>query len=213
MARPSKNYSPREVKKGNQFETIIYEDSTEYDCQLILNRLSSFWETWYYVRHDNDVYTEEDLDEYIEEHDGQEPEWKVGQKKKNHYHVYGVQKSAIQLGRAATKFGVPSNMVRPIKNLKGAVRYLIHKDHSQKYQYMPEEVITNNESWQKYLKDKKENEEKARELLEVVFDEKCMTMTQLAKFAIENGCWDELRRGQHIFSCILNERRMKKNEK
>lgn len=206
MARPRKTYTKREEQEGRCFLTVIYPDSEIYDFQIILNRLPYYWDKYYYILHDKDVYLEYDWDKYIEDH-GTEPDWKIGDLKKPHYHLIGYCSPTI-LGRAAQKFGLPSNYVmKADKILKDNVQYLIHIKEPWKHQYLKEEVISNDEEIEKLFKVKKEAEEKAEILLNALFSTDMCSITELSEYALKNGCWDELRRGQHIYSQLIREKR------
>ena len=206
MARLTENYTKREQKQGRTFTCELYPDSQSYDCELLLNRLSYYWEKFYYILHDKDVYTEGDYDKFLS-NNKYEPDWVIGQLKKPHYHVIGYSSSPCMLGRAAKKFGVPSNSVQKVEKFKEAVQYLIHINHPNKYQYSPEEIITNDESLPTILKRKQEAEEKADMLFTFILESDVVTITELSKFAIKNHLWDELRRGQHIYTALINEKR------
>lgn len=113
------------------------------------------------------------------------------------------------LGTAATtKFGVDSHIVQRVKSLKGAIRYLIHLDNPEKYQYRVEDIHRENleeKELLKYMKLEVDAVEKGKMLFDYIQSEK-VTLTQLTKYALENNCYDELRRGQHLFTALLNER-------
>lgn len=206
IPRAKSNYTPREKKEDRKFCCILYPDSTEYDCDLLLNRLSSFWQKFWYIRHNRDTYHETDYDLYVLQN-GKEPEWKIGDLKKPHYHVVAYVDAPCLLGRAAKKFGIPSNDVQECRNLKSSVRYLIHKDHPYKYQYEMEEIITNDpDSLPTILKDQLDATEKAKILFDYIQSSACTSITQLSSFAIQTKTWDELRRGQHLYTALFYER-------
>lgn len=205
MARPKRNYTKREEQEGRCFLAVIYPDSEIYDFQIILNRLPYYWDKYYYILHDKDVYLEYDWDKYIEDN-GTVPDWKIGDSKKPHYHLIGYTSPTI-LGRAAQKFGLPSNYImKADKTLKDNVQYLIHIKEPWKYQYLREEIITNDENISRLLTIKKEAEEKAALLLDAIFTTDICSISEIAQFAIKNGCWDELRRGQHIYCQLIKEK-------
>lgn len=205
MPRLKKNYTPRELQESRCFLSLIYPDSETYDYQIILNRLPYYWDNFYYILHDKDVYLELDYDKYISEN-GHEPEWKIGDLKKPHYHLIGYC-SPTTLGRAASKFGLPSNYVQIAeKSLKDNIIYLIHRKEPWKYQYQEEEIITNDGEISTKLRVKVDTEEKAAMLLEAIFSSEICTISELSKYAIQNHCWDELRRGQHIYCSLLKEK-------
>ena len=202
----------RETEEGKNFLCIIYPDSESYDYQLILNRLESFWDKWYYIYHDKDFYTELDKDRY-ETRNKEKAPFEVGEIKKPHYHIIGSLNSSRTLANASTKFGIPSNMVERVGNFKKSVQYLIHANNPEKYQYDKKEIITNDDELEKVLKMKSSDTEKAKTLLEFIETNLYVNMTSLTHFAITNNCWDELRRGQHIYSQLVKEQNQIKNQK
>ena len=205
MARLKKGYTPRELKESRCFLALIYPDSDAYDCDLIINRLPYYWDNFYYIFHDKDVYLELDHDKFVAEN-SREPDWKIGDPKKPHYHLIGYC-SPTTLGRAATKFGLPSNYVQVAeRSLKDNVQYLIHLKEPWKYQYSEEEIITNDGQISIKLRVKVDAEEKAAILLEAILSSDICSITELSQFAIKNHCWDELRRGQHIYSNLIREK-------
>lgn len=211
MPRLTDNYTTREQKQARAFTCELYPDSTSYDCEMLLRRLPSFWEKFYYILHDKDIYTEEDFDKYFS-NNKKEPEWQIGDLKKAHYHVIGFQSSPCMLGRAGKKFGIPSSGVFKVEKFKEAIQYLIHMNHPNKYQYLPEEIVTNDESISSILRRKQEAEEKADLLLQFILTSEVCSITELSKYAIKNHLWDELRRGQHIYTALINEKRYSQHE-
>lgn len=208
MPRLKKNYSSRESQEGRCFIAEFYPecDNTPGFQFNVLGRLQYWWDLYYYVLHDKDTYSECDLDKWNASHDSP-PDWNVGDKKKPHYHLIGYCKSPLLLGRAATKFGVPSNYVQRVTNTKKAIQYLIHLNNPEKYQYLPEEVVSNDPKLPSILKREVPSEEKAALLCQAVLESEICSMKNLCLFAIKNSCWDELRRSQHIFSQLLDEKR------
>lgn len=205
VPRLPKDYSKAEQKQARNFIFVLYPDSESYDCQLLLNRLPHFWDSFYYILHDRDVYTESDYDSFVVENKGSTPDWKIGDLKKPHYHVVVHSDSPVMLGRAITKSGLSSG-VFICKDLKSQVQYLIHMNHPSKYQYHPEEIITNATNLQKLLTRKEDAEEKAAKLFDAIQSTEICSITALSSWAIQNHCWDELRRGQHIYSALLYEK-------
>lgn len=201
MARPSKNYTKREKKEGRTWTCILYDSP---DIELKLNRLQYFWDNFYYIKHDKDVWTEEDIDRWVIDHEGEDCPYQAGEPKKVHYHCIGYSSPCV-LGRAATKFDVPSNMVQHVKSKKAAIRYLIHLDHPAKHQYSPEEIVTNDLDVEEYLKNEISATKKAKLLIEYIYSVERVTFYSLSMYAIENELWDELRRGQHLYSQLLAE--------
>lgn len=206
MARPSKQYTSREQIEGRCFWAIVYEDSTEYDIDIVLNRLGSYWDKFYYVKHDNDFYSSYDLEEWEAKH-SEPPEWQIGDKKKNHYHIIGYRQAPLCLGLAAQKFGIPTNYVQKPKSVRGAVRYLRHLDQPWKTQYETDLVISNDPDIEKYWKCVLEDSEKASILMDFIYSSThVIYLRDLVFYAIKSNCYDELRRGQHLYTALIKER-------
>lgn len=206
MGRPSKSYTDREKKEGRVFQCLLWEEEfTPEELQCKLNRLNYYWEKYYYIKHDKDVYTEHDADKWNLEHGTDEPfPHEIGEVKKPHYHCIGVCSPAL-LGRAAIKFDLPSHRVQKVDKKKSAIRYLIHLDNPEKHQYLPEEIVTNDLDVESYLKQNQDSMSKAKILLGYIYQKNYVSFSMLTSFALENDCWDELRRGQHLFTSVLIE--------
>ena len=207
MGRPSKNYSERELKQARNFTCIIYPDSEEYDCQTVLNRLSSFWDKFYYVLHDKDSYSETDVDKWIFENNSHDCPFGVGELKKPHYHIVTAQHDPILLGRAATKFGICSNYVQICKSLKLSVQYLIHQNNDEKFHYDPSDIITNDDNISSLLCREMGSMDKAKLIISFINGCENVTLSKVADYCLQEGLWDELRRGQHIFTTLISESR------
>ena len=135
----------RETEEGKNFLTVIYPDSESYDCELLLNRLEAFgWDKWYYILHDQDFYTERDIDRW-ETRNKEPAPFKDGELKKPHYHIIACMESSRTLLNAAKKFGVPTNMVERVRCLKDSIQYLTHQNYSEseKHHYTEDQIITN----------------------------------------------------------------------
>lgn len=209
MGRKAKDYTGRELEQDYKFQCIIYPDSTSYDCEIIKNRLSSFWDHSLYILHDKDYYTETDVEEWQADHKSDDCPFLVGELKKPHYHIVAWQKSPILLGNAANKFGLDSNYIQRSKSLKGAIQYLIHKRNPEKYQYDSSAIVKNDvddKELAKYLRMDVDSMDKGKRLFEYIQCQERITLTHLTKFAFENDCYDELRRGQHLYTALIVER-------
>lgn len=212
MGRKSKEYSDRELSQGRAFQCILYPDSEEYDCQLLLNRLDSFWDKAWYVYHDCDSYTDEEVQEWKFKNKSEECPFAAGELKKPHFHCIGFRESPLILGCAAEKFGLKSNYVQKCKSLKAAVRYLVHKDQPNKFQYDVDKIHMVNcdeRELSKFLRMDVDAMDKGKRLFEFIMTHDRVTLTQLTRFSFDNDCYDELRRGQHLYTALLVERNAK----
>lgn len=209
MGRPAKDYSEREKKQDRKFQCIIYPDSEEYDCEIIKNRLQSFWDKSVWILHDKDFYTDTEVDLWKADHKSEDCPFQVGELKKPHYHVIAWNNNPLLLGNAATKFGIPSNYVQCTKSLKASIRYLIHKDNPEKFQYSVDDIHCNDvdvKELARYLRMDVDAVDKGKRLFDFIMTHERITLTQLTRFAFDNECYDELRRGQHLYTALLIER-------
>lgn len=172
-------------KKTDRFGGTLYPDATNYDCECVLQSLDVHFEEWAYILHDMDV----------------DPD--TGELKKPHYHWIGKQKSAGLVSTVANKLQIPEHDIEMIKSWKGSVRYLIHIDYSEKYQYQRENV-TANFDLSRFFKDMNMNAKAARIGTEIL-EHRITSMTGLYQWCIAHNCYDELRRGISIWSMLLRE--------
>lgn len=103
-----------------------------------------------YVRHDQDTFTQHDLDEYKKRNKGQAPTWHVGDKKVAHWHVVCQCDSAVELEAVAKWFSVPVNQIQVPKGRDAfldKLRYLTHEDDKQqelgKHRYEDDKIVSN----------------------------------------------------------------------
>lgn len=208
MGRPKKSYTDRELSEGRNFWCIVYPDSEIYNPEIVINRLGTYFDEYYWILHDRDVYTELNYDKAKALLNGEEPPFQPGDRKKAHYHLIGHVNSPCTLGRASIKFGVPSNDVQKLDSLKDAVIYLTHRNDSQKTQYTEAEIITNcSDKVERFFRSVSDTTVKAILLTDFIASDDCKSFSTLAQFAIKNNCWDELRRGQHIYTSLFIEKR------
>lgn len=173
--------------KSRTFLGVLYPDSESYECASVLERLSSVFSEWAYVLHDADS------DE-------------KGELKKAHIHWIGKLENAISLTAISDckHLGVPVNSIEYCKNWKFAVRYLIHKDSPDKFQY-PQECIKSNFDVAFFLRDKNDEISNVRKIRSYLFETHCVSVQQLMDWCLENGCWSEFRRCFSIWSCVMRE--------
>lgn len=171
------------MKQDRKWEIVLYPDSDSYDCSEILAKLSEFFEQWAYILHDKDL----DAD---------------GQPKKPHYHFYG--KSADKLTSSGISYGVgvPESACRVVSRWKGALRYLVHADNPEKYQYDVSDISSNIPLSGIFAVS---DDIQAFRIFSYISDTHCTSVTTLTGWAIQNGYYSGLRRGFAIFSQLLRE--------
>ena len=111
-------------KESRIFLGILYPDSESYDCQKVLSRLEDTFSDFAYIIHDKDVNEE-------------------GEIKKAHIHWCGKKSSPAPLSTISNALGVEANNIKFCRNWKLSLRYLIHADNPEKFQYDPDKVTAN----------------------------------------------------------------------
>lgn len=173
--------------KSRTFLGVLYPDSESYDCAAVLGRLSEVFDEWAYVIHDMD--TDEN-----------------GVLKKAHIHWVGklANATSIQAITDGKHLAVPENSVEYCKNWKYAVRYLVHKDSADKFQYSPD-VVESNFDIKPILDGKQSELVKVKMIRQYIRETHCTSAEQLLDWCIENDCWSEYRRSFAIWACVMRE--------
>ena len=177
-------------KQDYKFFGVLYPDAENYDCQAVLDSLTVVFADWAYISHDMDTTPE-------------------GELKKAHIHWVGIRRtddgkeSPCSVDTVAGALGVPARDIEYCKSVKSAVRYLIHADDADKFQYSIS-AIQCNFSLDKYFRDRSMSND-ARRILEYIMGNHPRTVMELSGWCLDNNCWSEFRRGFAIWSSILRE--------
>lgn len=195
MGRDSK-YSGRELERSKTWQAVLYPDACNYSCDDVIKNIKQLSYRFAMILHNEDYYT---CNDDVEES-------QVGLQKKAHFHVVFFWDNSYQLGYIAHKIGLPSNYLQVVKSRQGAIQYLIHKNNPEKHQYSISEILTNIEKIQtKYFSDD-DCVMKASKILDFVTTYTgYLSVTDVAKWCVIENCWDEFRRGQHLFTAVINE--------
>lgn len=171
----------RERKYGG----TLYPDSESYDFETVLGQIQELCEKWAYIVHDSDV--DED-----------------GNPKKTHVHWYGYLENGKTVKAFAKKLGLAENELEIIRKEKSYIRYLIHADSPDKFQYEPEQVTSSDTlDFMSYVT--KGESATAKLIFNHIRASGCNRATDLAEWCFENGCWSEFRRSFAIWSVIMRE--------
>ncbi len=176
------------MKQDKKWELILYPDSDSYDVSEVLAKLVSLFEQWAYILHDSDV----DVD---------------GNPKKLHYHFYGKSSEKLTASGIAYRVRVPESACRVVKSWKGAVRYTVHADNPEKYQYNISDVSANFPLAGFFTVS---DDMQAFRIFTYISETHCTSVTTLTGWAIQNGFYSGLRRGFAIFSQLLRENAVNK---
>lgn len=184
MERNSYNYN-------RNFTLLLYpeEDKTHLEA---LEKIKKNYD-YAYITHDKDI-TED------------------GEIKKSHMHVVvKVGSNPRWKSAVATELNIKENYIEGC-NLEKQLKYLIHYDNKDKYQY---EVTDVKGTLKKRLvniinKEEKTEEERAGEILNFIKNQKKINIYELTEWTIENGLYETLRRSQTLFIKILEVRNREK---
>lgn len=189
-------YSGRELERSKTWQAVLYPDATNYSCDDVIDNIKKLSYRFAMILHDEDFYTSNDEVE----------ECLVGTQKKVHFHVVFFWDNSYQLGYIAQKIGLPSNYLQKVASRNGAIQYLTHKNNPEKHQYNISDIVTNIEKLQsKYFSDDDCIMKASKILSYITSYPTYLTVTSAAEWSIQENCWDEFRRGQHLFTALINE--------
>lgn len=171
------------MKSSRTWEVVVYPDSESYVDAEVLAKVCEYFVQWCYILHDKD--TNED-----------------GTPKKAHYHVYGKLDTPRTPQSVANALGVGVASLRVVSSWRAAVRYSVHLDHPDKYQYPVDSLVTN------FAVDKLlsvSDDLQAARIFAFVSSTRCTSVSELTAWAFANGCYPALRRGFAVWSRLLCE--------
>lgn len=180
------------MKKSRTFACVLYPEDEEQ--MKILEYIKINFE-YAYILHNEDVW-EEDTEEH-----------KVGELKKEHYHVLVYFKNARSIDSVKKELNIQH---LETCNFYAYTRYLIHKDNPRKHQYSKEEIKTNIDTriYNALKRDYNSQEQDTRILLDFIFSirqQSFVTYKQLIEYAIENDCLLELKRNINFYRPLIDD--------
>lgn len=167
--------------KFRVFSGVIYPDSESYNSVDVLETVKTRFKEWAYCLHDCD-YDDEGL------------------RKKPHIHWVG-RGDPRSLSAVAKFLGLKENEIELGKNFKALIQYLIHLNNPEKAQYSIDDVVTNISDIGKMLRNLSEGQ-----LVKDLCTAKIrMSWYDLVQYAIENDCYDILRRNLGVVKLVWCE--------
>lgn len=171
------------MKSSRAWELVLYPDAGNYCCDEVIANAVQYFEQWAYILHDCDTNAD-------------------GDAKKSHYHFYGKCPTPRTPQSVVNVIGVPLESIRNVNKWKSAIRYLIHADNPEKFQYEPDSVSANFPLDGIFtISDDKQ----ARLIMQHILDTRSASIVELTAWALDNGCYSALRRGFAIWSQVLKE--------
>lgn len=122
-------------RRARNFFIELYPDSSIYDCETLLADICSWFDEVSYILHDRDVWLDDCVINGVQH--------KAGDPKKPHYHVLVKSRNAKFGSSVCDKLGIPYRDVQYCDNYNGCMRYLLHLDNVEKFQYNMDDVFTN----------------------------------------------------------------------
>lgn len=171
------------MKSSRTWEVVVYPDSESYEAAEVLAKVTDYFVQWCYILHDKDVNDD-------------------GTLKKAHYHVYGKLDTPRTPQTVANALGVVVASLRSVSSWRAAVRYAIHLDYPDKFQY-PVDRLLSNFSVDKFLT--VSDDLQAARIFSFISSSRCTNVSVLTAWAFANGCYPALRRGFAVWSRLLSE--------
>lgn len=130
-----------------------------------------------------------------------------GNVKKAHYHFVIKLPSPGTTGSIQRIIpNVKENYIKPCKSMRGACRYLIHKDNPEKEQYKQDDIVGNIKLAKRYLNTNDDEADDVSKILEYVeAQEHTIRTADVLRFALDNNLYSVYRRGASIINALIKE--------
>lgn len=186
------------MAKFRTFACELYPEDEEH--MKILDYIKQYFE-YAYILHDKDIWEEDKVDD-----DGVTLH-KVGDKKKEHYHVILSFKNPRSVDKLRQELGL--NHLETC-NFYFYARYLTHKDYPRKFQYDEKEIITNMELriHNALKRDYNSQEQDTRILLDYIFEHRqqsFLTLKQVIEYAMEHDCLLDLKKNINFYKLLIDD--------
>lgn len=167
---------------------VLYpnEDPTH---KFALEYIQTNYSKYAYIMHDKDILED-------------------GTPKKLHFHIVISFNNYRWRNAISTELGITPNYIEKIRNLENSLKYLIHYNNSNKYQYSIEDVKgTLKHKLENYINSQDKTEsEKVLELLSYIENYKgYLKLTDFIKYVCDTNLYDIYRRSATTFVKLLEE--------
>lgn len=178
-------------KKGRRWGIILWTDN---DTHLnALDYIKRNYQNYIYILHDRDVKEDNTL-------------------KKSHYHVILYFPNQKSLSSLKSQLKLNDSDFYEIKSMSGQLRYLIHYDDDDKYQYNVNDVKGSTFLMRKFansIKNINSELEESSAIVEFIMDDSTTTLYQVFQFVIDNDIYSTFRRNYTFYRDLLKEKRIK----
>lgn len=177
-------------KKGRRWGIILWTDNPTHINAL--DYIKRNYQNYIYILHNRDVKEDNTL-------------------KKEHYHVLLYFPNQKSLSSLKKQLQLNDSDFYEIKSFSGQLRYLIHYDDDDKYQYDPKDVKGSSFLMRKFtnsIKNINSELEESSSIVDYIMTEECITLYQVYQFVIDNDIYSTFRRNYSFYRDLLKEKRM-----
>lgn len=158
-------------------EIILYDENLLYDKLQILNKYKNI--QWAYIMHDKDNV-------------------------KDHYHLRIFCEDKKSISAWAKLLKVEKHDIETLKYKKLSIRYLVHLDNPEKYQYSFDNIISNFEV-KSYLTNQSSETDDITLILSFIDSSGYLNVYTLTNYCLSNHLWSSFRRNYSIIREYLLE--------
>lgn len=173
--------------RGKNWTITLYPEQGNEQDMITLDYITKNF-NYAYILHDKDINK------------------KTGELKKEHIHVVIKLENARALQSIAKELNIEENRLEKVRNIRKIIRYLIHLDNKEKYQYEKEQIKTNiwNEI-EKYFQNETEGSE-ILSIYEYIYSiDRYLYFHEVLEYALYNNYYASYRRGANIINRIIEE--------
>lgn len=128
-----------------------------------------------------------------------------GTLKKAHYHVYLKFYKKKDINVIAKIFNIKPNLVQKVKNKGALIRYFIHKDNPEKYQYSDFEILSNFDIYE-FLEYSVSDCQFVLNVINKIRDNEIKTFTDLVYYSLSSNKADYVSKRAYFFKCLINDK-------
>lgn len=184
QGQPKGYSSALDKNRYRRFCIELYPETESYNYEEVLQYLLQNSVTYSYIVHDRD----EDDD---------------GKLKKAHVHMVIVRKNGCTCSALSKCTKIPCQFIEPCRKYIQAIRYLVHRDDPDKYQYNQLDVKTNDSKFLEYFGTFKPSEaEQCMDMIHAIADNH-FNLRELCQYAYDHDSWAALRRNFYILKHFL----------
>lgn len=180
--------SPEDKGKTRTWIMLLYPDNEDH--QKIIADIPKDFPSAIWAVHDSDMNPD------------------TGELKKEHIHYVLYFPNDVYKTHITKKYAWYAEIdrwVKPAKSIRARVRYLLHADDPDKYQYPIETLEGNVQAYRKYFDSKAKEQADVNAIMLLLKYETPFTYTDLLQKINDKGLYDTYRRGAYLFNLVYKE--------